>query len=112
MSLKKDGCIVKCEHCQCVSNDGSGGFDVKVPICSDKDGISGTARLHCVVSPEHHQVELMDWEDDEHHPVLPPNSVRQRLSSALNFVADHRVCGNQKICPLEIIQIVEKQADQ
>lgn len=112
MSLKKDGCIVKCEHCKCVSSDGCGSFDVKVPISADKEGISGTARLHCVASPEHHRVELTDWEDAEHHSAIPPEKVRQRLSSALSFVAEHRICGNQQICPLEIIQIVEKQNDR
>ena len=108
MNIKKDGCIVKCEHCQCVSHDGHGGFDVQVPICADDNDITGTARLHCAVSAEHHRVELVDWKGADNQPVTPPKEIQQRLSAALEFVADHRVCGNQKICPSAVIEIVEK----
>ncbi|MCU7918253.1 MAG: hypothetical protein KZQ95_07820 [Candidatus Thiodiazotropha sp. (ex Epidulcina cf. delphinae)] len=108
MNIKKDGCIVKCEHCQCVSNNGRGGFDVQVPICADDNGIAGTARLHCAISAERHRVELVNWKDTDDHTVTPPKEIQKRLATALDFVADHRVCGNQKICPAEVIEIVEK----
>ena len=58
MNLKKHGVIVDCEHCRCVSSDGCGGFDVTVPVNDSETGITGTAKLHCVVSCEHHLVEL------------------------------------------------------
>ncbi len=58
MNLKKHGVTVDCEHCRCASSDGCGGYDVTVPVSDSETGIAGTAKLHCVVSPEHHLVEL------------------------------------------------------
>ena len=110
MKLKKHGIIVECEHCLCISSDDRGAFDVTVPIIDSETGISGPARLRCTVSPERHAVELLEWQDVNRHPTPSTENLQQRVSAALTFVADHQVCGNRKICPSEVILIVEKNS--
>jgi len=109
MSFKKYGVTVCCEDCVCGSNDGDGNFDVTVPVSDSESRIAGTATLHCAVSREHHQVELREWKDADHLSISPTETVQRRISAALAFVADQRICGNRHICPAEVIQIVKKQ---
>ena len=109
MSLKKHGIVVDCEHCSCSSHDDSGGFEVTVPISDSETGIVATARLHCQVSPEQHDVSLTGWLDEAPDVETRSESMRQRISAALAFVAEHRICGNPNICPSEVVRIVEQQ---
>lgn len=109
MSLKKHGILVGCENCSCSSSDGSGGFEVIVPIRDSETGIKGTAKLYCRVSPDRHQVSLRAWHGASLDAEAPSATMRQRLSAALAFVADQRVCGNRRICPPAVVRIVEEQ---
>lgn len=111
MSLSKYGVKVFCEECRCVCNDGSGSFDVIVPVTVGGTGVSGTARLHCVVSGEHHAVELVELLDAELRGVQPSPEVQKKVSAALDFVAEHRICGNLRICPPDVVRIVELQGN-
>ncbi len=108
MGLKKHGIIVDCEHCKYTSSDDRGAFDITVPIIDSETGVSGPAKLHCIVSAKRHEVELLEWRDFDHHSAEPAEGLQQRLSATLNFVADRQVCGKRNICPAEVIQIVEK----
>jgi len=111
MGLKKHGITVDCEHCKYTSSDDRGGFDITVPIIDSETGVSGPARLRCIVSAKQHAVELLEWDDLDHHPDEPVKSLQQRVSATLNFVAERRVCGNRNICPSEVIRIVEKKSN-
>lgn len=110
MSLKKCGVVVGCERCEIASSNGRGSFEVMVPLSDIATGIKGTAKLLCSVTSEHHEVELKEWNDSGTHPILPSSEIQQRLGAALAHVANHRICGNRKICPSEVVQIVEKQS--
>jgi hypothetical protein len=110
MGIKKHGIIVDCKHCEYTSSDDPGAFDITVPIIDSETGVSGPARLHCSVSAKRHVVELLEWHDFNHHPTESVESLRQRVSATLGFVADRQVCGNRKICPSEVVQIVEKNS--
>jgi hypothetical protein len=110
MGLKKHGVIVDCEHCICTSTDDHGGLDVSVPVSDRETGIAGPAKLHCTVSPEYHTVELIEWQDADDHPIQPSENLQERVSAALSFVADRRVCGNRNICPSEVIRFVEENS--
>lgn len=109
MSLSKYGVKVSCEDCRCVFHDGSSTFDVTVPVTVGERGVSGTARLHCIVSAEHHEVELVQLLDAELRDIQPSPEVREQVSAALDFVAEHRICGNSRICPPDVVRIVELQ---
>jgi len=108
MRLNKLGIIVDCKQCICTSSVDRGAFDVTVPIIDSESGISGPAKLHCTVSKEQHAVELLEWQDVNLDPVSSTENLQQRVSAALAFVADHQVCGSRKICPSEVIEIVEE----
>ncbi|MET0106204.1 MAG: hypothetical protein ABW072_13835 [Sedimenticola sp.] len=108
MGLKRNGIIIKCENCCCILNDGKGAFDVEVPISDKQTDTTGEAVLHCVVSHDQHVVELKDWKDSEDHSSVPPRNIQMRLSEALEFVSGNRICGNQKLCPVEVVRIAEK----
>lgn len=108
MSLKKNGITVDCKYCIYISSDDRGAFDITVPIMDSETGISGPAKLRCNVSPKGHAVELLEWRDFNHHPTQPTESLQQRVSATLTFVAERQVCGNRNICPSEVIHIVEE----
>ena len=108
MRLNKLGIVVECKQCICTSSNDRGAFDVIVPMLDSETGISGPAKLHCTVSTEQHTVELLDWQDVNLDPAPSSGNLQQRVSDALTFVAEQRVCGNRKICPSEVIEIVEE----
>ena len=108
MELKKQGIAIDCMNCHCAASDGCGGFDVAVPLTDGEIGTSGTAILHCTVTPACHHVELQEWNDTGFHSISPSAELRPRISAALDFVAEHRLCGNRRICPSEVIRIVEE----
>ncbi len=110
MRLKKYGVVVECERCKCVSDDRQGCFEVTVPLSDIETDIEGVARLRCSVSPEHHKVELEEWIDASGRPLRPSKKMGIRVLSALSFVEERRVCGNQAICPSEVVRIVEKHS--
>ena len=107
MRLNKHGITVDCKNCVCTSSNNRGAFEVTVPIIDSETGISSPAKLHCFVSTEQHAVELLEWQDINHDPAPSTDNLQQRISAALTFVADHQVCGNRKICPSDVIRIVE-----
>ena len=107
MQLKKSGISIDCAHCECINNADNGGFDVQVPLSDDDSGIAGTARLHCEISPQHHQVEIIDWQDADSKPIDASAVLKQRLDIMLEFIEEHRVCGNSKVCPDEVIHSVQ-----
>jgi hypothetical protein len=110
MGLKKHGITVECAHCKYTSSDDRGAFDITVPIIDSETGVSGPAKLRCIVSAKRHAVELLEWSDFNHHPTESIESLQQRVSATLGFVADRQVCGNRNICPAEVIRIVEKNS--
>ena len=107
MGLQKNGIMVDCAHCSCASSDASGCFDVVVPISDAETGIIGNAKLHCVISAESHGVELVEWQGVGNCPDESMQGIRDRLLTALDFVADQRICGNSRICPAEVVRIVK-----
>jgi hypothetical protein len=107
MALKKQGINVDCVNCKCASSDDCGSFNVTVPICDSETGIAGTAKLHCTVSAARHQIELVAWRDARSRTISPSSKIQPRISAALTFVAEHRICGNRHICPAEVIRVVE-----
>jgi hypothetical protein len=112
MILKKCGVVVDCGRCEYASSISRGSFEVTVPVSDTATGTEGTAKLLCCVSSERHEVELKEWNDPGTHPIRPSPEIKQRLFAALDHVASHRICGNRKICPSEVVQMVEKHSRQ
>lgn len=106
MGLEKFGVKISCEGCQYVALDSDGGFEVSVPLSIGDAAIAGVATLHCTLGPDSHKVELVDWTTDMQLPAGALEEVRQRVSGALDFIAERRICGNRHICPAEVIRMV------
>lgn len=109
MSLRKCGVELFCEGCQYVRGDQDGGFEITVPVAVGEGGPTGTARLHCVVSGERHRVELIELLGAESRAVHPSPGELEQMSAVLDFVGRHRVCGNQRICPPDVVRVVKAQ---
>ena len=107
MSLTKSGVSIECEQCHCLSSDDKGGFDIIVPVQDSKTGLSGISKLHCQVSSQEHKVEIIELRDTNSQLIVPSEDVKNRLNKALEFIAEHQVCGNQKICPADVVRVVE-----
>ncbi len=108
MSLKKNDIEVDCKHCQFSSSNDDGDFKVLVPIRDLESGITGQASLVCQVSSNTHHLKLDRWTDASNQPIKASENVQQRLLEALDYVAVKKVCGNQAICPTDVVEFVEK----
>lgn len=106
MSIKKQGLVVSCENCRHVASDGCS-FDIAVPVRTE--GAAGTARLHCTISPDRHQIEFVCW-DEAPSPAEAADRMRGQVSEVLGFIADQRLCGNDRICPMQVVRLVEEHA--
>jgi len=108
MSIKRHNLAIDCSQCQFRSASGGGSFDVVVPVSDTETGTAGPAKLHCSVTLELHAVELTEWRDEQGQIIEPPDELRHRLSEALGFVAERRICGNHRLCPTEVVRVVEQ----
>lgn len=108
MSIKKQGIMVACERCELVRSDGSGGFEITVPMKIEEASIDGFAKLHWAVVDGCHQIRLLEWSGNSRQPDEISDEHRKRISEALDAIAEQRVCGNTRICPLEVVRIVKE----
>lgn len=109
MTLKKHGMELHCNECKLRICDDSGNFDISVPLHDAESNLRGTAELSCHVSAENHRVELKQWVDNQEHPIEPATGDWQRVTKALEFVAEQRICGNRKVCPVDVVELVAKR---
>jgi hypothetical protein len=103
--MKKNNIIVDCERCKCTSSEAPAGFEVKVPICDVETGVCKNAILRCVVTAEKHEVGFQDWEGEA---AVLSDDLAKRIEETLDFISDQRICGNENICPTEVIKIVKR----
>ncbi len=106
--MKKNGVTVDCKRCVYDASEGQGIFDITVPIIDSESGVSGPARLRCSVAAEGHTVDLLEWRESDQTETQSAAGLRQRVSAALDFLAERRICGNRNICPSKVIGIVEE----
>ena len=106
--MKKHGIAIDCANCQFIASQSKGSFDVIVPVADEASELAGQATLHCRVSSQTHIVELAKL----HCPMAPMiekgSELDRRLTDALEFVAEKRLCGSRSLCPTEVVELVEK----
>ena len=103
MPLKKLQMRLDCEHCRFAgcSPDDPNAFFVRVAIEDEQAGQSASALIECRVEPHSHRLQLVELGGEV-------DAIdRERLERALDVVAEQRLCGNNRICPAEIVRIVE-----
>lgn len=108
--MKKNGVTIDCTKCQLVGREESASFDVVVPIRDDETCSAGLARLHCTVSERAHLVELTEWRCGATSEGQAGDDRHRRLTGALGFVQEHRLCGNGRLCPKEVVRTVKQNA--
>jgi hypothetical protein len=106
MELRKYGVEIACEQCRLIRGGSAGDFDIVVPVSMGDAGVAGAARLHCEVSGDRHQIELTGLRDGSDRAIEPSPEALEKISAALQSVARHRICGNQHICPSDVVRIV------
>jgi hypothetical protein len=106
MSLSKQGISIDCDHCKLSKTHNNNDFEVLVPVIDEYENRSGLAALECIITPNKHQINLVQLTDPDGKEIRVSPKTRERLQVTLNVIGKKKVCGNKKICPKEVINIV------
>ncbi|MBU0500499.1 MAG: hypothetical protein KJ558_06445 [Gammaproteobacteria bacterium] len=107
MSLTKEKVRLDCESCRYCGDCDAGSFELEVPIEDQLTGLKGNARILCEVSATGHRVTLAHFRDPAGIELLLDEGQRQRLESLLHLIAEKKICGNEGLCPKEIVDRVQ-----
>lgn len=102
MALHKDGVAVGCENCVFAGQSDARSFDVRVPITEQAGAFSGDALIRCEIAPEGHRLTLVSLRQAQAEVPVSPQA-RAHVQNVLDQVASHRVCGNEHVCPSEVV---------
>lgn len=108
MDVENNGITIDCGRCEYTSSVGDERFEVVVPLNDAETGTEGIATLICSVSAGRHDVKLKQWQDARGDLIRPSAEIEQRISAALNSLAEQEMCGNYQICPADVVRIVEE----
>ncbi|MES9991471.1 MAG: hypothetical protein ABW098_05920 [Candidatus Thiodiazotropha sp.] len=100
---------IHCEMCQLLADESDNrGFTIQVPIdiAAQKEHLSAT--IFCRIEPHSHHLTLQHLTNTKGEEVALSESETGRLTSVLKRVEDSRLCGNAKICPQRIVQLVSE----
>lgn len=98
---------IHCERCHALTNNFSEeGFTIEVPleITSKTDRL--TARIHCKIGNQIHQLSLEGLFNESGASMHLTNSEQNLIESIIKQLGDSRLCGNAKICPQRIVELV------
>lgn len=108
--MKLDDVNLSCQGCtlreQPQISDGS--FYVRVPLAVD--GTLYQATLHCRITDAGHEIELEMLSDEVDRPVMPDPMLEEKLDRAIGRITDLRLCGNERLCPEQVIRMVRAEA--
>ncbi|MEW8508230.1 MAG: hypothetical protein AB2598_16165 [Candidatus Thiodiazotropha sp.] len=100
-------CRIHCEMCQLLTDENdSRGFTIQVPVDVVSRNQHLLATIRCRIDAHSHQLTLQRITNAQGEDVALSASETDRLSSVLKKVEDRRLCGNAKICPQRIAQLV------
>ena len=99
VDLSCQGCVLR-EQPQI--SDGS--FYVRVPV--EVDGCRFEATLRCRVTEGGHEIELEMLTGEAGTVVEPDEALEAKLMHAVERLADLRLCGNERLCPEQVIRMV------
>ncbi|MCB1733838.1 MAG: hypothetical protein H6981_09715 [Gammaproteobacteria bacterium] len=102
MGLRKDGLTLGCENCAFAGAADDGAFEVRVPVADQAGAFSGDARIRCEVSLHGHQLTLVSLQQMQAGTPIPTRT-SERVQGMLDQVAGYRVCGNEHVCPSEVV---------
>jgi len=105
--VKKQQINIDCERCRFAGCSGEDPhvFYVRVDIEDEQSHQGTSALLECKVEPNAHYIRPLEIGGEA--GAIDPD----RLEQALETVAARRLCGNNRICPAEIVDIVKDIQD-
>jgi hypothetical protein len=100
---------IHCEMCQLVTDEkGYKGFIIQVPVDVASQNEHLLATIFCRIDAHSHQLTLQTLSDANGKDVTLPENENNKLSSVLKKVEERRLCGNAKICPQRVVQLVSE----
>lgn len=98
---------IHCEMCHLLtSEEGERGFTIQVPIGSAAHNEHLTATIICRIDSNSHTLTLQGLHDSTGLRVILSDAEKSKLTAVLKSVEERRLCGNAKICPQRIVQLV------
>lgn len=98
---------IHCERCHALTSGFTEeGFTIEVPleITSKTDRL--TARIHCKIENHTHQLSLEGLFNESGSSMHLTDREQNLIESTLKQLGDSRLCGNAKICPQRIVELV------
>ncbi|MBT2969697.1 MAG: hypothetical protein KME56_05625 [Candidatus Thiodiazotropha sp. (ex Ctena orbiculata)] len=100
---------IHCEMCHLLEEEsGNRGFTIQVPIDIASQNEHLLATIFCRIDAHSHQLTLQGLSDAKGQEVTLSESENSKLASVLKRVEESRICGNAKICPQRIVQLVSE----
>ncbi|MES9971082.1 MAG: hypothetical protein ABW092_13690 [Candidatus Thiodiazotropha sp.] len=98
---------IHCERCHLLSSEeGERGFTIQVPIDSAAQKAHLFATIFCRIDSASHTLTLQGLHDSTGLGVTLSEAEIDKLTTVLKSVEERRLCGNAKICPQRIVQLV------
>ena len=107
--MRFDDVDLSCQGCMMREQPqiADGSFYVRVPVVVDEHPFQAT--LRCRVTDSGHEIELEMVTDDAGGAVSPSEEEREKLLRAVERLADIQLCGNERLCPDQVIQVVRDE---
>ena len=106
MSLTKNDLSLECKSCQFGSGSGDSCFQLSVPVEDLLTGRKGMAFVECIVEGDEHRLTLLHIQDPSGEEMQLSDDEIVRLGKCLEFVAEKKLCGSEKLCPDEVVHQV------
>lgn len=107
MPLTKEKVRLDCENCRYCGEWGSNSFELEVPVEDGITGLKGQARIACEVAAGGHRITLIHFHDLAGNEQPLDTEQRRRLDSLLQLVAEKELCGNERLCPKQVVDRVQ-----
>ena len=100
---------IHCEMCHLLSSEDEGrGFTIQVPIDTGAIDEHLTATILCQITEQSHHLTLQCLNNSKGQYVTLAGREKEKLRSVLEKVEQSRLCGNAKICPQRVVQLVSE----
>lgn len=102
---------IQCTQCRLITtpDEQYGSFLVQAPVTLPSQDHDLCLILRCTIKADGHRIELERVMDSTGAPAQLTEAAQAEIRALLHQVAQHRVCGSQKICPAEVVRLVQQQ---
>ncbi len=103
------GVQIRCHQCALISqpDDETGSFIVHAPLDLPGEERRLYLNLRCNISGSRHQIAIDSIVDEAGSEVRTSDTAYREIQALLDRIAAAKVCGSQKICPKEVLRLVD-----